>query len=104
MTAGTQLLDPVKILEHLEVRESMMVADFGSGALGHFVIPAARSVGKDGRVYAVDIQKGMLQALGSRLKLDTILNVELVWGDIERLRGTRLADGSLDAVFLVKDE
>ncbi len=103
IATGTQLLDAVKILEHAPVRQGMKVADFGCGALGHFVIPAAHAVGKDGRVYAVDIQKGMLTALDSRLKMDGMTNVELVWGDIERLRGTRMADGALDLVLLVNN-
>lgn len=103
MTTESRLLNPTKILENLAVQQGMKVADFGSGALGYFVIPAARAVGDDGRVYAVDIQKGMLQALDGRLKLDGITNIELVWGDIERLRGTRLPDGALDVVLVINN-
>ncbi len=103
MTAGTQLLDPQKVLGQVEIREGMQVSDFGCGALGHFVLPAARLVGAAGKVFAVDIQKSVLQALAGHLKLQNIQNVELVWGDIERLRGTQIADDSLDVVLLVNN-
>jgi ubiquinone/menaquinone biosynthesis C-methylase UbiE len=43
----------------------MTVLDIGSG-MGFLTIPAARMVGEDGRVIAVDLQKKMLTALVKR--------------------------------------
>ena len=84
---------------HLGLREGMKVGDFGAGS-GHYSRAAAVAVGTSGKVYAIDIQEDVLK----HLKLNTHLahqnTIDAVWGDIEKLGGTHLRDGSLDAVIL----
>lgn len=61
------LQNPAKILGDL-VREGMSVLDFGCGP-GHFTLDMARMVGPSGRVFAVDLQEGMLAKLRQKIRL-----------------------------------
>lgn len=79
----------------------MTYADFGCGALGHFVFPAAAMVTDKGQVYAVDILKSAISAIKSRMKLETITNIETVWGDIEKINGVRIPDNACDFVSVI---
>jgi ubiquinone/menaquinone biosynthesis C-methylase UbiE len=99
---GSELLDPVKILNKLELREGMIVANLGCGNSGHFVFPSAQMVGDDGRVYAVDILKSALSSIESKSKMQNITNVVPVWSDIEVYGGARqIDDSSCDAAYLI---
>lgn len=102
-TTGTELINPMTIFEVAGIREGMHVVDLGCGSTGHFVLPAARLVGKDGVVYAVDIQKSVLSAVQGRIGLARLQNVKLVWGDIERPRGVGIQDNSVDIVLLINN-
>lgn len=77
----------------------MVVADFGAGG-GYFTIPLARLVGENGKVYAIDIQKQVLDLIKSKANLEHLLNVEAVWADLELLKGSRLMDNAVDFVMV----
>lgn len=100
---GKELIDPFKVLEAAGIRSGMKVADFGCGTLGHYVFPAAHLVGPEGRVYAVDILKSVLNGIESRAKMESISNVDSVWGDIERVNGVKIPDNSLDIGMLINN-
>lgn len=91
--------DPQKNLEQFGLSPDAYVADFGSGA-GFYAIVAAKMVGKSGRVYAIDVLKDLLQKLKNQAETSGLLNVETVWGNVEKLGGTRLADATVDAVLV----
>lgn len=76
----------------------MTVADFGSGS-GHYVLETARRIGNTGTVYAVDIQKNLLEKIKTEAGKNNLTNVEIVWADLEGPEGSRLASGAVD--FLV---
>lgn len=76
-----------------------MVADFGCGS-GHYTIAAAKCVGEKGRVYALDIQKDLLQAVKSTAELNNLKNIEIIWADLDLPQGSRLADNSVDFVII----
>ncbi len=101
LPTGRALIDPFNALEKAGIREEMRVADFGVGAVGHFLFPAAKLVGARGHVYGVDILKSVLQANQSRAKLSGLDNIEMVWGNLEKLGGSRLPDASMDMVVIV---
>ena len=101
LPTGRALIDPFNALEKAGIREEMRVADFGVGAVGHFLFPAAKLVGQKGHVYGVDILKSVLQANQSRAKLSGFENIEMVWGNLEKVNGTRLPDASMDMVIIV---
>lgn len=101
--SGSELLNPISLLEKAGVREGMKVADLGCGSSGHFVFPAARMIGKEGRAYAVDILKSALAGVESRMKLEGLRNVKIVWSDLEVPGGTKITEGSLDLAMLINN-
>ena len=77
----------------------MTVVDFGAGS-GHYINPAAKLVGENGRVYAVDVQKDLLAAIKSNAEKNGFKNVEIIWTDLEKIESTRLADNSVDKIII----
>lgn len=91
--------DPAKNINFLELREGEHVADFGAGT-GFYAIAAARKVGDSGRVYALDVQKDLLDKLRDKLKQDRISNIETIWADLDSVGGSNLAELSMDACII----
>jgi ubiquinone/menaquinone biosynthesis C-methylase UbiE len=103
LRSGTELIDPSRVLLRAGIRERMRVADLGCGALGHFVFPAAQLVGPKGIVYAVDIQKDVLDLVSRRAKEERIENIRPVWSDIDVYHAANIPDGDVDIVLLVNN-
>lgn len=101
--SGTELINPFRLLERVGIREHQRVADLGCGALGHFVFPAAQLVGGKGAVYAVDIQRSVLEQIEKTAKEMQFWNIYPVWSDIDVFRATRIDDASLDLTLLVNN-
>ena len=91
--------DPRGNVEQLGLVEGMQIADLGAGT-GAYSIPMAEKVGTTGRVYAVEVQKELLQNIKTNADNVGVRNIELLWGDIERLGGTKIADQSVDYVVI----
>ena len=90
--------DPEKNIKQFDLGNSNHVADFGAGS-GFYSFAAAKAVGASGKVYAVDVQKDLLEKLKHEAKAMHLKNVDIVWADIEKLGGTRLKENSMDAVI-----
>src|SRR3989338_7424054 len=60
-------IDPTQIIDSLDIEPGMKIADFGSGA-GFYAIALAKKAGEGGKVYAVDIQKNLLEEARRILK------------------------------------
>src|SRR3989344_2103940 len=88
-------IKPEEIIKNFEVRSGMVVADFGSG-IGHYVLAIAKKMNNTGVVYAIDIQKNLLETIKSEAVKQHLSNVEIIWADIEGKEGTKLANGTLD--------
>jgi ubiquinone/menaquinone biosynthesis C-methylase UbiE len=58
---------PDKIMDALGVGEASVVADLGAGS-GWFTIRLANRVGPNGKVFAEDIQRPMIQAIKARVE------------------------------------
>lgn len=91
--------NPEKNLDQFSLQKGMRVADFGAGS-GFYVLTAAKLVGDKGKVYAVDIQKDLLVKLKKDAATKKILNIEIIWGDLEKEGGAKLKDGSVDRVII----
>jgi arsenite methyltransferase len=75
---GNQKVDLV--LSKLALKPGMVVADIGAGS-GLFTRPLAKAVAPTGRVYAVDIQKDLLDYVNKRNQEEHIQNVKTVLGE-----------------------
>lgn len=89
--------DPERALRVLAVQPGSIVADVGAGS-GYYTIRLSQLVGSKGKVYANDLQPGMLQILRSRLERERILNVEPILGTVD---DPRLPNGALDLILMV---
>ena len=92
--------DPRSNVLQIGLRDGMSVGDLGAGS-GHYSIAAAAAVGLNGKVYAIDVQEDVLKHLkDSAHRTGGHRNIETIWGNIEKMGGTKLRDQSLDAVIL----
>ncbi|MDP3889192.1 MAG: methyltransferase domain-containing protein [bacterium] len=101
LKGGSSLINPASVITHLDIRDGDIVADLGCGGAGHFIGPLAQAVGAKGIVYAVDIQKNILQVVQGNMEQQNITNVTTVWSDLERAGGTDIPKESCSVVFLV---
>ncbi|OHB25497.1 MAG: hypothetical protein A2542_02130, partial [Parcubacteria group bacterium RIFOXYD2_FULL_52_8] len=53
-----------------------------------------------GRVYAIEVQKDLLEKLQTQAQKEHVANIEGIWGDLDEPGGTQLADASQDAVVI----
>jgi ubiquinone/menaquinone biosynthesis C-methylase UbiE len=90
--------DPASNLAKLGLSEGMKVVDIGAGS-GYYSYEAAKMVGYSGRVYAVDVQRDLLERLRSTGAEQGIRNIEVVWGNAEKLGGTKLRELLADRVI-----
>jgi len=91
-------LNPEKILDQLNLKADMLVAEFGCGP-GNFVISLAKRL-DEGLVYGLDIQEAPLSSLKSRALLENITNVQLIRCDLESQKGSTLSNSSLDLILI----
>ncbi len=91
--------DPKSNVLQLGLRDGMKIADLGAGS-GHYAIAAAAAIGTDGRVYAIDIQEDVLHHLRDSAHRMNLRNIETIWGDFEKLGGTKLRNEFIDAVIV----
>ena len=94
-----EFLEPDRIVQSFALQPGDYVADFGAGH-GFFTMAMARAVGGDGKVYALDIQKSVLEVIRAKAKLEHLLNVEYVWADLEKIGGSKLTDAAVDFVII----
>lgn len=96
----SEFLDAGTILEKAGIGADMTVADFGCGSSGYFSIEAAKRVGKNGTIYAVDILKPTLEAVQSKARLIGLKNVKTVWANLEKYNSTKIPDYTVDVVLI----
>lgn len=66
-----------KVVAALALKPGMRVADLGAGT-GVFTIPLAKAVGPEGRVFAIDIDEGLLKIVSEKTAAAGLKNVQLV--------------------------
>lgn len=87
--------DPARMLREAGLGEGMFLLDFGCGP-GRFALPAARIVGRGGRVYALDIHPLALRTVEQRARRSGLVNVETLLSE----GVVPLPDGAVDFVLL----
>ena len=98
-SSGVHFISPEASIKKLRLEPGMKVADFGAGSWA-YVFALAKAVLGGGQVYAIDVQKELLDRVKKEGRKTGLSNIEIIWGDIERAGGTKLADQSIDAVVL----
>jgi ubiquinone/menaquinone biosynthesis C-methylase UbiE len=88
---------PSKALDALDLKPGMVVADIGAGS-GYYSSRIAKRVGPTGRVYATDIQPGMIALLERRIKSEGLTNVTTVLGGPD---DPKLPPQSIDLAIMV---
>ena len=91
--------EPRSNVLQMGLRQGMSVGDLGAGS-GHYSLAAAATVGASGKVYAIDVQEEVLKHLKDSAHRAGHRNIETIWGNVEKMGGTKLRDQSLDAVIL----
>ena len=87
---------PEDVVGHLELKPGETVADIGAGS-GYFTVRLARAVGPGGKVYAVDIDQGMLNYIEHRAGQDRLTNIQTVLADPDN---PKLPASSVDLIFI----
>jgi ubiquinone/menaquinone biosynthesis C-methylase UbiE len=83
--------------QKLELKPGMVLCDLGCGN-GYWTLPMAREVGPEGAVYAVDIQREMLQKLRQRADRFELKNIRPVLGTID---DPKLPEDKIDLLLMV---
>ncbi len=90
--------NPIQNLSHLNIEHGMSVADIGAGS-GYYTIEIAKKVG-GGRVFAVDVQKDILERIKNNAATIGLHNIEVVWANAEKIGGTKLREACVDRVIV----
>ena len=90
-----QWQDPEKILSYLDVAPGMVFIDVGCGD-GYFALPAARRVGPQGKVYAVDIDASAIQRLREQAARE---GLDHLFSEVREAEETVVCEGCADYVF-----
>ena len=88
---------PGRIMDALGIGDGSTVADLGAGG-GWFTVRIARRVGPNGRVYAEDVQRQMIESIERRVQREGFRNVRAILGTDTDPKLPRV---SCDAVLIV---
>ena len=88
---------PEDNLREFNIHENMTVADLGAGT-GFYSILAGK-IAYHGKVYAIEVQKEFLETIRQKAKEARVNNIEAIWGNVEAIGGTKLADNAVDRVI-----
>jgi len=100
LTGGKRFVDPNTVVSHFHLREGDVVADFGAGS-GFYVEILAKKVGSSGRVYALEIQKELVEKIGALARQKGLFMVDPLWCNFEQHNGAKLGDGILDVAVMI---
>jgi ubiquinone/menaquinone biosynthesis C-methylase UbiE len=82
-SSSIDLIDVDLFFQFLAVKPGISVVDLGSGP-GDYSIAIASIIGKEGRVYAVDLWEGCIEFLKSEIKRLGIGNIEPILADMSK--------------------
>lgn len=88
---------PSIAIRALQLKKGQVVADIGAGS-GYYTMRMADAVGPEGKVYATDIQTGMLDIVRRRVTAARLTNVETVLSGPD---DPKLPADSLDLAIMV---
>ena len=86
---------PERVVQSLELRPGDRVADLGSGG-GYFTFRFSQAVGPAGKVYAVDVDRDMLDHVAARARDEGHRNIETV---LAKYDDPLLPESGVDLIF-----
>ncbi len=91
---------PDRLLRKLALRAGQTVVHLGCGA-GFYLIPAARIVGKTGKVIGVDVMPEMLAEAESRARRSSVFGIiQTIHANLETVNGSTLPDQMADVTLV----
>lgn len=98
--APARFVVPAAVATHFHIRKGDTIADFGAGS-GYFVPELSKRAGPNGRVYACEIQRPLVEKLGDLVMSESLHNVHPLWCDLEETDGIKIESQSVDIGVLV---
>ena len=86
---------PDEVIRALGIKPGDRIADIGSGS-GYFTFRLARAVGPTGRVYAVDIDKGLNDYVAKKAGREGFSNIEII---LAKPHDANLPRSGVDLIF-----
>ena len=90
-----QWQQPQKVIAALQIKPGAIVADLGAGG-GYFTFKLADAVGREGKIYAVDVDSGMIDLVANEAKQKATANIEMI---LARPDDPRLPKTGVDLIF-----
>ena len=90
-----QWQQPGKVIAALQIRRGDRVADLGAGG-GYFTFQLAAAVGPAGKVYAVDVDREMVELINDQAQKDSVNNVETI---LAKAGDPQLPTDGIDLIF-----
>jgi len=90
---------PSICLSQFNIEPGMIVADLGCGS-GAYTLEIASRIGSLGKVFAVDVQKGLVDKLANECKTKNLTNISVLWDDMDDANGIALQDVSIDRIVI----
>ena len=90
---------PEVVTSHFHLKDGDVVADFGAGS-GYFLRALSLRVG-NGKVYACEIQKNLIEKISEQVLSQHLSNIYPLWCDLEEADGVPIKSDTLDVGILV---
>ncbi|MDQ6788494.1 MAG: class I SAM-dependent methyltransferase, partial [Acidobacteriota bacterium] len=87
-----------RVMDILKISEGKSVADIGAGS-GWFSVRAAKRVGNNGKVFAVEINQDYINYINDRARRENFANIQTILGTEDN---PKLPAASVDAVLILK--
>lgn len=87
---------PERVMDAIGVKPGMVIGELGAGK-GYFTFKLARRVGKEGRLYANDIDEEALKFIEDQSRNEGITNIETILGEVD---DPMFPEKTMDMVFM----
>ena len=94
--AGSAEWQPDKILQTLNIQKGWYIGDLGAGG-GYYTFRFSEETGKEGRVFAADINRDFLEGIKKEAEKRNLHNVDTI---LALEDDSRFNDNSLDLIFI----
>jgi ubiquinone/menaquinone biosynthesis C-methylase UbiE len=86
-------------LSQFNLEPGMIIADLGCGS-GAYTFEVANRIGATGKIFAVDVQKGLVDKLAKECREKHLTNVSVLWDDMDDQNGIGLQTASIDRIII----